>query len=208
VATKRCLNLLLIALLGREAVKTIQRRDTGQANGPKETELSVVVIGVGLFVLAFAAHVAWWRRGRPRRSGQTLICLLTVVILVGWGVALTAASGVTTSVPPDIFAWLQALVLALALAASYVMTYPALEIESPTLVIIEVIAQRGNQGIEVDEFHRCLDDSVLVLPRIQDLVDEGLAVLRDGRYQATAKGLMLVRVFVAWRKILGAGLGG
>jgi hypothetical protein len=208
VATKRCLNLLLIALLGREAVKTIQRRDTGQANGPKETELSVVVIGVGLFVLAFAAHVAWWRRGRPRRSGQTLICLLTVVILVGWGVALTAASGVTTSVPPDIFAWLQALALALALAASYVMTYPALEIESPTLVIIEVIAQRGNQGIEVDEFHRCLDDSVLVLPRIQDLVDEGLAVLRDGRYQATAKGLMLVRVFVAWRKILGAGLGG
>lgn len=170
--------------------------------------MSVVVIGVGLFVLAFAAHVAWWRRGRPRRSGQTLICLLTVVILVGWGVALTAASGVTTSVPPDIFAWLQALALALALAASYVMTYPALEIESPTLVIIEVIAQRGNQGIEVDEFHRCLDDSVLVLPRIQDLVDEGLAVLRDGRYQATAKGLMLVRVFVAWRKILGAGLGG
>jgi hypothetical protein len=177
---------------------------------PKETELSVVVMGAGLFVLAFAAHVAWWRRGRPRRSGQTLICLLTVVILVGWAIAIaaTAASGVTTAVPQDTFAWLQALVLALALAASYVMTYPALEIESPTLVIIEVIAQRGTRGIEVDEFHRRLNDSVLVLPRIQDLLDEGLAVLSDGRYQATAKGLMLVRVFVAWRKILGAGLGG
>jgi hypothetical protein len=171
--------------------------------------MSVVVIGVCLFLLAFAAHVVWWRHGRPRRSGQTLIYLLVAVIVLGWLAAILAAwISDFASLLGDAFALLQALLLALALAAAYVMTYPALEVESPILVIIEEIAQRGPKGVEADEFHRRLGDSVLVTPRLQDLVDEGLVVRKGDRYTPTAKGISLARVFIGWRKILGAGIGG
>jgi hypothetical protein len=173
--------------------------------------MSVFATGTGLFLMAFVAHVLWWRRRRPRQSAQTLIYLLTAVVLLGWIIAIIAASTLHAAsdvFPADPFAWLQALTLALALAAAYVLTYPALEVDSPTLVIIEAIAERGPAGIAAEEFHRRLNDSVLVMPRLQDLLDEGLVVLKNDHYAPTRKGVMLARIFIAWRKLLRAGVGG
>jgi hypothetical protein len=173
--------------------------------------MNVLVLGLALFVLAFFVQVAWWRLRRPLSSGHVLILLLVAVILLGWLTAITVASSVPTSAgywPDGPLAWLQALVLALAIAAAYAMTYPAIEVESPTLIIIEAIAQRGNAGIGIDEFHRVLDDAVLVKPRLKDLLNEGLVVLENGRYRPTAKGIALVHIFVLWRRLHRAGLGG
>ena len=173
--------------------------------------MSVLVCGIALFVLAFAVHIGWWRARRPLRSGQVLIFLLVAVIVVGWIGAIVVAIASPTMgayLPGDIFAWLQALVLALAVAAAYAMTYPAIEVESPIFVIIEAIAQRGTAGITIDEFHRVLDNAVLVTPRLHDLLNEGLVAHEDGRYRPTPKGLALARIFVVWRRLHRAGLGG
>jgi hypothetical protein len=100
------------------------------------------------------------------------------------------------------------LILPLALAAAYVMTYPAIEVDSPTLVIVDLIAERGGAGIEAADLHQRLDDAYLLAPRLKDLVDEGLITVEGGRYRPLAKGVSLARLFAAWRRVLGAGMGG
>ena len=100
------------------------------------------------------------------------------------------------------------MLLALALAAAYVMTYPAIEVESPTLVMIEAITRRGAEGLPRELLFEQLNDAVLVAPRIRDLVAEGWAEEHDGRLQLTAPGRRLVRMFILWRRLLGAEQGG
>src|SRR5258708_1410856 len=118
--------------------------------------MAVFITRSGLFLLAMAIPIAWGGPPPPRRSGQILMLLLVAVIIAGWTAGLLAAAawpGAARLMPGDMFAWVQALVLALALAAAYVMTYPAIEAESPIFVIIEAIALRGRARITADQFH-------------------------------------------------------
>jgi hypothetical protein len=173
--------------------------------------MSALGAGAGLFLLGFVAHVIWWRWRRPLRTGQALIGLLVAVIVLGWAAAIGASAGsdaAASLLPDDLVGWLQTLELALALAAAYAMTYPAIEVESPIMVIIEAIARRGRRGITPEELYHHLDESVLVVPRLQDLLNEGLVVLDNGRYRPTAKGAGMIRIFMGWRRILGADIGG
>jgi hypothetical protein len=88
------------------------------------------------------------------------------------------------------------------------MTYPAIEVESPTLVMIQAIARRGDEGLARATLFAQLNDEVLVAPRVRDLLSEGLAVERDGRLYLSAGGRRLVNLFFIWRRVLGAREGG
>lgn len=173
--------------------------------------MSVLFIGLILPIIGFAIHVARWRHGLPTRPGQTLIFLMAGTTVAGWLLLLAAmyiSSELTRWMPGDAFAWTQALVLALAISAAYVMTYPAIEVESPTLLIIEAIGRSGRSGIPEARLYEVLGDPVLLQPRLDDLLFEGLAFVDDDRYRPTPKGIALAKAFTAWRRLLGLPLGG
>jgi hypothetical protein len=173
--------------------------------------MSVLASGLALAAFAFLVHLVRWRVAPPKRTGRALIVTLVGAVFGGFA-GLLVLAGVLPQlgelIPAGPVAWLHALLLALALCAAYVMTYPALEVESPTLVIVQAIARRGAEGIARRDLFEQLNDSVLLGPRVQDLLDEGLATCADGRYQPTAKGRTLARVFTLWRALLGASRGG
>lgn len=173
--------------------------------------MTTFFVALLLFGLGFVVHIAIWRVHRPRATGQMLIAVMTASIC-GGALALWAlthlVSSIRSATPADLGDWAQAVITALALAAAYVMTYPAIEVESPTLVMIEIIAAAGPRGVTSDELYRRLGDDVLVLPRIEDLLLEGLAKDTGPRIALTPKGLRLAQVFSVWRRLLGAGIGG
>lgn len=113
-----------------------------------------------------------------------------------------------TLLPVTASDWLQAIIAALAVACVYVMNYPAVEVESPTLVMIELFARAGRNGLSRDELYLALGNDFLVAPRVEDLLREGLAIEADGKCRLTQKGAKLEHVFGVWRRLLGAGLGG
>ena len=173
--------------------------------------MNVLVLGLGLALFGFVLHLARWRIARPPSSGRALVVTLLSGIFGGLALLIAlswAAPGLAALLPDGPLALGHALLLALALAAAYVMTYPAIEVESPTLTIIQAIARHGPEGLARDRLFVELNDSVLVAPRIQDLLDENLATREGGRYRLTGKGRTLARIFVTWRTILGAPKGG
>lgn len=173
--------------------------------------MAVALLGPALFVLAFLVHWIVWQIRRPQATGQVLIVLLSGTV-VGGAAALWlgghAESSLARFLPGDVGAWVQTVAFGLAISAAYVLTYPAIEVESPIMVIIDLIERAGPGGLERDELYRRLDDGFLVTPRIDDLVSEGLAVDDAGGCRLTEKGRSLGRIFIVWRKVLGAEIGG
>jgi hypothetical protein len=168
-------------------------------------------LAIFLFILGFAVHLVIWRVKQPQATGQTLITTL-VASIVGGAIVLWAgariAPGLQAWLPASLSEWLQAIVAGLTMAALYVMTYPALEVESPTLLMIDILARAEPVGLTKDELYRRLSDDVLVIPRIEDLLREDLATETGGRCRLTKRGRRLEQVFSVWRRILGAGIGG
>lgn len=173
--------------------------------------MAVVLLGPALFALAFLVHWSVWQIRRPQATGQVLILLLSGTVVGGaflLGLGGHVAPGLGRFLPGDVGAWVQTVVFGLAISAAYVLTYPAVEVESPIMVIIDLIERAGPGGLERDELYRRLDDDFLVTPRIDDLVSEGLAVDDAKGFRLTDKGRSLGRIFIVWRKILGAEIGG
>ena len=170
-----------------------------------------LVVAIVITAAVFAVHLIWWRIQRPRGSGRAVLMLFSVGPLLA-GLLLFFSSFVAPSMvhwlPGSWSAWLYALVLSLAFGASYVMTYPAVEVKSPTLLIIEEVRDTKCNGLSLAELNHRLDADVLLRPRVNDLVNEGLIELSQERYCITARGRTLARLFGRWRALLGAGKGG
>ncbi|NLO91451.1 MAG: hypothetical protein GX410_05605 [Elusimicrobia bacterium] len=159
-----------------------------------------------LFAAGLALHFIWWRISLPVRQAKALGLLLAAVSVSG-----LAALYFFTALPfrpesgPEFFN------LALYLAAfclAYLITYSAVEVDSPSLVMISRIARSGASGISRAELDADMGDEVLVLPRVADLLTDKMAVLENGCYRLAPKGVLLAAFFRLSRKALKAGKGG
>ncbi len=173
--------------------------------------MPIVGLALVLFAGAFLLHLIQWRVAPPAATTRALVFTFVFGILGGLLLVLGLAAvvpGLAARLPADPFGLVQAVLLSLAFAAGYVMTYPAIEVESPTLVMIQAIARRGDAGLARATLFEQLNDEVLVAPRVRDLVREGLAIERGGRLHLSPRGHRLVSWFLVWRRVLGAGEGG
>ncbi|MFA5039207.1 MAG: hypothetical protein WC732_05965 [Candidatus Omnitrophota bacterium] len=95
------------------------------------------------------------------------------------------------------------------LVLSYLVTYSALEVNSPTLEIMLWASQRGHQGLSMEELRSRMTDDYLVLERLKDLRRDGMVTIQEnGRYSLSKKGRRLARLFERYRRLLAAGMGG
>lgn len=173
--------------------------------------MNILLWGVGLFAVFFTVHVIVWRRRSPRSHTQALLQIafltwaagsFTIVLLaLQPGAWSRAALG-------DAVSYAHVFLLFFSLVLAYVATYSAVEVDSPSLVMTLSIARAGQAGLAEGEFYKQMNDDVLVLPRLRDLLRDGLAIKRDDRYVITPSGKKLVSLFVFYRRLLGATKGG
>jgi hypothetical protein len=136
-----------------------------------------------------------------------LLYLGTLAAVLG----MLAAAQADAAVPLRPAAWTAFAQIALFVVAfmlAYVISYSAIEASSPTLVMIRALESAGPAGLDAAAYHARLSDAVLVLPRLADLVRDGLLVREGDRYRITPKGRRFVGLFLAYRRLLGAGKGG
>ena len=166
-----------------------------------------LIYGSGIFLAGFLLHLAWWRIRLPKRQTKVLLLLFFSVLF------LSLAS---LAVAPDIFSpeplcgW-ELFHIALyvsALVLAYMITYSAIEADSPSLLLALAVARCGAKGMSSGEIYALLDDRALVDPRLSDLLLDKMAALENGRYVITAKGRLFANIFTLHRALLGAGKGG
>jgi hypothetical protein len=162
--------------------------------------MNALLLALGLFVAASAAHVVVWKLRVPRRQTRTILLIHVCTLIAGCVLfGGTALSYVELS---------RTALLFLTLTAAYIISYSAVEAESPSLVIALRVAAAGPGGLRKDALAREMSDEFLILPRIEDLLRDKMARKDADRYRLTPKGRAFVGIFVRWRRLLRLPRGG
>lgn len=167
--------------------------------------------GLGLFAAAFVAQVALWRVHVPVRQVKVLLLIFAGAFAAALAVGGWAAVGSPAwrgFLPRGGVEWVHVGLFHLAATLAYMITYSAVEVDSPSLAMVLAIRRAGAAGLPEAQLLEQRRDDRLVTPRVRDLVTDRMAVLDGERYVLTPKGALLARTFAVYRALLGAGKGG
>ena len=167
--------------------------------------MNILFYGICLILAALLIHFIIWRIHLPQNQTKALIKIffgtLAVGILVLWKFAdYVLFFGI--SAPTEIYEYLHLSFFFISLTLAYITTYSALEVDSPSLLIVMDIAEVGSGGLDNNSLKQKLNDDLLLVPRINDLISGKLAYLDGEVYRLTRKGSYIARTFAAYRKLL------
>jgi hypothetical protein len=103
--------------------------------------------------------------------------------------------------PESISEYLHILIFLGVLTIGYIILYPGFEVDVPTLILVNTIAQSGVNGIEKEKLYDLVNDNLLIKPRIRDLLTNKNAYIDKGKYHLTPKGILMIKIILFFRKL-------
>lgn len=161
--------------------------------------MSLVLTIASILASIFSVHLIWWRIALPRRQRASLLALFllggaAVAPLVAW---LLGQFGFA---PLSWIEWLNVALAILAFALAYVVTYSALEADSPTLSLVRFVARAGKTGAEEEDLRRFMVARPFVAARLSALVEEGMVAEKDGTIVLQDHPYTLFRMVLFYRE--------
>lgn len=156
--------------------------------------MKVLGYGLSIFFITFFLHILIWRLRLPKRQTKAILKIfmfsLTIGLIFGYFNGL------------DFFELIHISIFVISLTISYIITYSGIEADSPTLVMINAIAAKGKDGLSVESFYELMSDDILVMPRLDDMLRDGLTFKDDSNYILTKKGRIFAQIFITFRALL------
>jgi hypothetical protein len=162
--------------------------------------MRLALTAFGLFLAAFCVHVLWWRIRLPKRQLWTLLRGLTAFFPLGMG--MLCGLGLWPA------AWFTSPAIAVvallyfSLTITYVITYSALEGDSPSLSLVRWIATRP-EGVTAAELDAFMAQRPFIRARLRALQEDALTEERDGRLFIRGTPSLFFRAILAWRTLYG-----
>lgn len=154
----------------------------------------ILVFGVSLFCTAFLIHIIVWKIKLPKKQSKWLLIIFFSTLLAA-DILFKSILNIQE------FNFIQYNLLYISIFLAYFVTYPALEVDSPTLIMVIKIADTGQKGLDCKYFNRAMSDDILIKPRIRDLVNDKLIYLHNDKYKLTFAGLFFIHTIIFYRKI-------
>ena len=158
-----------------------------------------------LLSITLAIHLIIWKIWLPKNHTKVLILLCAAVLVLGvifYILIVDIGNGPVSSI-------LQFIILYMSLSLAYITTYSALEVDSPSLVMIMNIAKQGRSGLDKNALYQMAgNDDILVIPRVKDLLKIRLAYEKSGKIWISMKGRFFLRPILIYRKMIKAEKGG
>lgn len=167
--------------------------------------MSVLFYGLGLILIAFVIHLFLWKIHLPQNHTKALLQIffgtLTGGIFILWRFSnYIAFFNIPT--PVSLYEYMQLSFFFVSLVLAYVITYSALEADSPSFVMVLSIAEAGSKGLDKNTFEQRINNDVLVIPRVRDLLAGGMVYLDGEVYKLKPKGIFIARIFITYRSFL------
>lgn len=163
----------------------------------------ILIAGIGLFLVGWIVHIVIWGSLRVRKE---ILALVLIFLAMPWGVLFSMHQAGLLEFEKAFAAGL----LAMSISLAYILTYPALKIQVPTLRILALIRDRGDKGMVLSEILESLKhDQELFRKKIRELEGDMLISVKNDTLRLTLLGKFLANLFVGYRKLLGlkTGLG-
>jgi len=169
----------------------------------------ILLFGTCSFAVALILHILVWRIIRPLKHlvwlGVIFIILpLFIYILLSYlSHTLTGLSKYFTS--PFSIAF--SLLWHLSLSSAYIMSYPLFQADCPSLKIIMAVSASMPEGMTLESINNFFSEDILLYDRLDDLVDDGLILVKNDKCEISLKGRLLSIFFSIYRRSLGLPLG-
>jgi hypothetical protein len=135
----------------------------------------------------------------PRQQAGTLFAVILIVGILGSG-ALFAFG--FEGVGPSGTKLLLAVGVFGSLAAIYLILFSAIEADSPTLTILNLIHANGSQGIRHDKLQFAMSQYSYVQARINQLLQDGMVIETPHGLQLQSRGRLLSSFVLFYRRLL------
>lgn len=172
--------------------------------------MQVIFWGTLFWVLSFAIQFIVWKLYLPKRQTRALLLIFFGVLVSGcaalWVKPGVSIWGVTAPENWSVFSGIALYFTSFTLA--YMITYSALEADSPSLVMVLKVADAGEAGLPKSNFHEHMNDALLVDPRLRDMVTDKMVVPDGDQYRLTTKGRNMAQLFIGYRNLLKLEKGG
>lgn len=164
----------------------------------------ILIEGVGLLLLAFIVHIIVWRYKKPLAVNRGLLIIFILVPAI-----VLPLQGILF----DIHFLLPELVslgmLYISCALVYIILYSAIEMQSPTLAIIDLINQNNKFGCHDCQLQEHLTAENAMQLRIAAMEQNNWVILdKCSRWQLTSKGRRIAKIFHFSAAIFGLTKGG
>lgn len=173
--------------------------------------MSVLFYGIITFSLAFFIHFIIWKIHLPKKNQSIVLSeVFFGVLFIGILIFIKASNTVFLGImPPQTFVeYIEFLFLYSSLTLAYIATYSAVEVDSPSLVMVLTIAKMVPQGLDKEKLFSLMNDDLLVIPRINDLVSDKMVTIDKDIYKLTPKGSFFVNTIILFRRLLNLPKGG
>lgn len=167
--------------------------------------------GSALFCIAFLLHLVVWKVRIPQKQTKALLQIFFGTLIIGI-LTLWVTSSLIISfslLSPESFPeYFHIFLFFSSLAFGYIITYSGVEADSPSLLMVMKIAKSAPDGFAKEKLFDLLSDDLLIKPRMRDLVNVKMLYIDGEKYKLTVRGILFVRVFILYRKLLNLPKGG
>ena len=159
--------------------------------------MTIFVTGSLLLLSALLLHVVLWKVKRPRQQLKSLLLLFALVFAV-WSIWTFSSRALPffSAVHVALFYW--------AAALCYVITYSAIEADSPTLSLVRFVAEAGTTGRSSAELAEFMARRPFVRARLGALLQSRLIREEHGRYHSAGDPPLAFRLILEFRKLFGS----
>jgi hypothetical protein len=148
-------------------------------------------------LVAWLLHLALWRVCLPKAQLKTLL----MIFLSVW-VAAVVALYLSETTFFGVLGFLYFSLIYWSAALCYVITYSAMEGDSPTLSLTRHLHRRGEKGVSHEEIEDFFRQRPFVGARVKALVTDDIFVEEEGGYRLSPGSYLFFRVILGYRRVV------
>lgn len=149
------------------------------------------------FAGAWAIHFLVWRVRLPKAQLKALLLIFMIV----WGVVVVASFAGGGPIKATVEFFYFSLIYWSA-AFCYVITYSAMEGDSPTLSLTRHLHRRGDKGVSHEEIEDFFRQRPFVGARVKALVTDNVFIEEEGGYRLSPGSYLFFRVILGYRRVV------
>ena len=164
--------------------------------------MSSLFLAAGALFLAWIVHLASWRWRLPRAQLKALLVIFAVVWALAALSVLAGVAGAGSLAPGSPVGFLYFCLIYWSAALCYVITYSAMEGDSPTLSLTRHLHRRGDEGVSHEEIEEFFRQRPFVGARVKALITDNIFIEEQSGYRLSPGRYLFFRLILGYRRIV------
>ena len=164
--------------------------------------MSSLFLAAGALFLAWIVHLAIWRWRLPRAQLKALLVIFAVVWALAALSVLTGFVGAWSFAAGWFVGFLYFCLIYWSAAFCYVITYSAMDGDSPTLSLTRPLHRRGDEGVSHEEIEEFFRQRPFVGARVKALITDNIFIEEQSGYRLSPGRYLFFRLILGYRRIV------